>query len=385
MISTRLLANLYVGISLTMPAMANESDITRQTSPQIAPIEQALTLTQVQTETSIDTLLVTAQQSNTISGINLSKHLNANPADPLDMVTKFGEDKIRALAQASPTSYALDSLVIPNNLKMEQMAAGANYAAHGEEVGGAKVFLFPKYAQPTADNTTLTTSKGELLDYEIELCARFDRDINTMSDFQAATKGIFLCGDFTDRAVLLRLVDKDNIESGVGFTDGKSGSGRFPIGAFTVVPKDWSAFLANTQMTLTVNNELKQAASGKMMIQKLDGILDSAFAEKGDTRWIYQEQNIPLLKGNTLYKGQSILTGTPEGVTFRPPGKGFIAMNALKWIATGSFISHSAVNYVVGEFIEEELTTKRYLQPGDVVEMQASYLGKVSVNIIAAD
>ena len=70
-----------------------------------------------------------------------------------------------------------------------------------------------------------------LLDYEVELCMRFDRTISSPEDFDAAVKGLFLCGDFTDRGKLIRLVDPDNLDSGRGFSDGKSRVDFYPSGA----------------------------------------------------------------------------------------------------------------------------------------------------------
>ena len=76
-----------------------------------------------------------------------------------------------------------------------------------------------------------------------------------------------------------------------------------------------------------------------------------------------------------LYKGQSIVTGTPSGVVFRPPENTFIASCVLKWLVTGQFFKQSITDYVIESHIDAGLESKTYLQPGDHIVMNASYLG----------
>jgi len=77
--------------------------------------------------------------------------------------------------------------------------------------------------------------------------------------------GLFLCGDFTDRAQLMRLVDSSNIQSGIGFTDAKRQQGFFPTSPYLVVTRDWRDFLKELRLQLSVNNEvgLRMKASTK--------------------------------------------------------------------------------------------------------------------------
>ena len=84
-------------------------------------------------------------------------------------------------------------------------------------------------------------------------------------DFDTAVKGLFLCGDFTNRNALVELVDPDNLDSGHGFSDSKSGPDFFPTGPFIVVPKDLASFVSNLRMTTSVNQQARQDARGGEM------------------------------------------------------------------------------------------------------------------------
>lgn len=347
----------------------------------IAVMDKALTFAQIQTAQGPATLLVIKQEGQQISAVNLSQALNLYTGDPLDMVVQVGAEKIRAQAQQSPQLFDLAELIIPQGLYPEQLAAGGNYAAHSEESGLEDVFLFPKYSQPTPGNQPMPVAGGQLLDYEIEICTRFDRDIRSTDDFNKATKAFFLCGDFSDRTALMRNIDPDDWESGAGFTDGKSGQGLFPIGFFTVIPNDWLSFLNDIQLQLSVNNDIRQQAKADQMILKIDGILNLALSEEESMRWTYKGKNIPLLTDGIIYKGQSIVTGTPSGVVFRPPENTFIASCVFKWLVTGQFFKQSITDYVIERHIEAGLESKTYLQPGDQITMSASYLGAVEFTV----
>jgi 2-keto-4-pentenoate hydratase/2-oxohepta-3-ene-1,7-dioic acid hydratase in catechol pathway len=347
----------------------------------IAAVDEALTLAQIKTTKGPASLLVLAQEGQQISAVNLSQVFDLYTNDPLDIVVQVGSEKIRAQAQQSPQRFELSQLIIPTGLSSEQLAAGGNYAAHSEESGLEDVFLFPKYSQPTPGNQALSVNAGQLLDYEIEICTRFDRDIRSTDDFNKATKAFFLCGDFSDRTALMRNIDPDDWESGAGFTDGKSGQGLFPIGFFTVIPNDWLSFLNDIQLQLSVNNDIRQQAKADQMILKIDGILNLALSEEESMRWTYKGKNIPLLTDGIIYKGQSIVTGTPSGVVFRPPENTFIASCVFKWLVTGQFFKQSITDYVIERHIEAGLESKTYLQPGDQITMSASYLGAVEFTV----
>jgi hypothetical protein len=106
------------------------------------------------------------------------------------------------------------------------VASGTHFPEHQDETGSESVFNFPKFGVATPP---ITTDADERLDYDVEICTRFDRDIERIEDFDAVQKGFFLCGHFSNRSVLTRLIDPDNYDSGTSFSDAKSGLERFPL------------------------------------------------------------------------------------------------------------------------------------------------------------
>lgn len=357
---------------------------------RIAPLDQALTLAQIESPSGLDTILVLEDPGPTNSsagvlGLNLSKLYGRTPDDPLAMVASVGQKRIRQDLSANVSllrNYDRGDFVISPAIGTAHVAAGTNYPAHGEEVGVDEVFLFPKFSTPTPYATSVTAPPGGLLDYEIELCARFDRDVASLQDFTEAVKGVFLCGDLTDRATLMREIDTDDVASGRGFTDAKSGNDRFPVGPFTVVPDDWQAFLSGIRMTLSVNGEIRQDARGADMILRLDDIVSETLKQGGALRWTRQGERIRLIEESKIRAGQAVLTGTPEGVVFRRPTGSFIFWNSARWLFTLGFLGGSPLNYVIERFIEAARNEGNYLQPGDSVVMQASYLGRIELTII---
>lgn len=356
----------------------------------IASVEQALTLAQIKSFEKYDTLLILNETEDSVEdreviSFNLSRFYNQYPDDPLDLITAVGADTIRNDLQENrpmiDRSRYLD-LVISPVIGGAHVAAGTNYKAHGDEVEIDHVFLFPKFSEPTPHIARISAKPDTLMDYEIELCARFDRDISSKREFEQSVKGIFLCGDYTDRATLLRKIDVDDVTSGRGFTDAKSGVNRFPVGPYTVVPNDWVSFLDNVEMKLWVNGALRQDAKGDEMIDKLDDIVFNSLAQGLELRWTRNDVRIPLLQNASINKGQVVLTGTPEGVVFRKPSTSFKVMNGAEWFFSFSFLSSAPINYVIEEYIAEEKMMNKYLQPGDNVRMQASYLGEIWVSVV---
>lgn len=350
----------------------------------IASVDKALTLAQIKTDGDLHTILVLERSGNDILGLNLSALYGSTPEDPLDLVAELGKERIRrdlAIDAPTPERFAQADLVVSPAIGTAHVAAGTNYPAHGEEVGIDQVFLFPKFSVATPHQTQVAAAPGALLDYEIELCARFNSDIASYQDFTTAMKGVFLCGDYTDRARLMREVDPDDVASGRGFTDAKSGDDRFPVGPYTVVPDDWRSFLNDVRMTLRVNGEVRQDARGAEMIKRLDEIVLDTLNQGDALRWTFGGDRVRLIEGETIRKGQVVLTGTPDGVVFRQPTTGFIFWNGTEWFFTFGFLDSGPLDYVIEEFIEDARASGTYLQPGDAVVMEATYLGEITLTV----
>jgi 2-keto-4-pentenoate hydratase/2-oxohepta-3-ene-1,7-dioic acid hydratase in catechol pathway len=386
---TRAVAHTVLAASVlaaaTTFAAATDSSTTVITSERlIAPIEQAVTVSQVSRPDGLHTILIVEDQGEKILGIDLSLHLDTPVSNLFEVIDTLGRDQVKALYhrhESLAKQYPRSSLDIRGVLAEKHVAAGANYADHAEESDIGSVFVYPKYSAPTGIDTPIAYTPSGLLDYEVEICSVFDRDVNTVEDFQAATKGIFLCGDFTDRAALMRLMNIDDVESGVGFTDSKSGPTRFPVGPYLVVPNQWQDFIPGIAIGLDVNSESRQRSTGADMILTLDQIVARSLKESRDERWVYEGKSIPLMEGHTFLEGQAILTGTPGGVVFQAPTTGFMVSGIASWLVTFKFVNTDMIDYLVERLINKHMQEKTHLYPGDVVDMSGTYLGTMQLQV----
>lgn len=366
-------------------AVTSESTDTSVIKPSvIAPIEEALTVSQFDTADGLHTLLIIQDLGEEVVAIDLSAHLESPVSNLFDVIKTLGREQINALYQRQDElsqRYPKSSLDIRGVLSEKHVAVGANYADHAEESDIDSVFVYPKYAAPTGTDTPMAYDPAELLDYEVEICSVFDRDVNSLEDYKASVKGVFLCGDFTDRAALIRLMNVRDVESGVGFTDAKSGVSRFPVGSYLVIPEDWQAFVAQVDISLDVNGEARQRSTGALMILTLDEIVKRSLQESRDARWVYKGENIPLLDGHGFAKGQAILTGTPGGVVFQAPTTGFMVGGVASWLVTFQFVKTGLIDYLAERLIEKHMREGTHLHPGDVVDMRGTYLGEVQLSV----
>jgi len=160
--------------------------------------------------------------------------------------------------------------------------------------------------------------------------------------------GLVLCNDFTDRWTLLKEVDLGEPLGLTGFASGKSCEKCLPTGYLVVVPRA-SDFYLSLNLSLYVNDELRQQFSMADVILPIEEIVSQAFRNQNAD---YRKGDEPvsllplgLIPGSTL-----ILTGTAAGVLFKPANiwnQGF------------------------------------YLQPGDVVRTEATYLGHLENTVEA--
>ncbi|NIA71756.1 2-keto-4-pentenoate hydratase [Pelagibius litoralis] len=354
----------------------------------IAPFDEALTFAKLRVGESAHSLLLVVGQTGTeVAGIDLGAWLGRDNPDVFDAMSVLGRRALVRLAEEQSDrarSYRRDRL-LPAATASGHVAFGTNFAEHGEEVNNEGTFAFPKFAVPTASTTTLQADPtAVLLDYEAELCMRFDRDIRTLDDFDKAVKAVFLCGDFTDRAALLRGIPagEDSL-SGVGFSDAKSGPGLFPTGPYIVVPADWRSFVSSEVIATTLNGAPMQYAAGKEMILDFRQMAAFVVEAGGDERWRFEGQAVPLTVDGIIRKGAVLLSGTPAGVLFRPPETREIACGAIAYFCLGGFLSFASPrDYVIGRAIRRGLESESFLQAGDAVEHHSSRLGGISAQII---
>lgn len=360
----------------------------------VLPVSEAFTLalTRDASGQSIP-LLVTALAGGKVRAVDLSQQGAFRDADLFQAIENVGEHRLRELfQQAHATSgsdltqeYTFDQLLSVAGQSQRHVASGTNFREHLEETRSQSVFSFPKFGLPTPPVTTVNLHDGVLLDYEVEMCMRFDRDLLTVQDFDAAQKGIFLCADFTNRALLSRMVDVDNFDSGSGFSDAKSGPGFFPTGGLLIVPKTWKTFVDAERIITLRNDALRQDARGNEMILDFRQLTEKVLADATSTRFIYDGQNHLLIENGMIAKGQVLMSGTPEGVTFMPPTTRQLARGIARYLFTGGFLSgKSGYDSTVESFIQEELASLRYLQPDERIEYQSSSMGSINARVVSA-
>lgn len=353
-------------------------------APAIAPLDQAVTLAQRRRANGeIVTYLIVGLTGDQVRAIDLAELGADDTADPFAALASLGEDALRParLADAPILSLALSELLPAAGPGTRHVATGTNFAAHAAEAGSDAVFQFPKFGAATPAVTTVRADPELLLDYEVELCLRFDRPVATLADFDAAVKGLFLCGDFTDRATLARMADPDNLDSGTGFSDAKSRADFFPSGALLVIPRDLAAFVAEERISTAVNSAARQDARGGEMTLDFRALAGKALADMGRPRFRYQGLNHRLAPAGRFTPETVLMSGTAEGVIFTPPTRADVIEGLALWALGGGRVTPTQA--VIERFIANEQASGHFLQPGDRVEFASARLGTIRIDVVA--
>lgn len=353
--------------------------------PRLAPMDEALTLAQFESETdAIATLLVTGFDGEQVTGVDLAGLGATRTGNPL---LDLASIDLNAISQDTiddlPTLTMGFEYLLPSAPGgAAHIGTGTNFPEHAEEANSGSVFQFPKFGTATPARTTIRAREGILLDYEVELCMRFDRDIASLADFDAAVKGVFLCGDFTNRNVLVQLADTDNLDSGFGFSDAKSGTGHYPSGPFIVVPRDWKSFVANLRMTTSVNGDPRQDARGGEMTLDFRALAEKALGDMAEPRFFYAGGFQPLAPEGRITTDMTLMSGTSEGVIFTPPSRADMIEGIVAYILRGGPLARAGlVNTVKREFIANEVESGHFLKPGDTVVHGSNHLGDIIVEV----
>lgn len=350
----------------------------------IVPSEEAITLAQYQRDNEIVTILVETFEGEQVVGLDLAKLGAERVEDPFAALASVPVDLIDASADSDQPR---DTINIKDLLPAgppgdRHLGIGTNFPEHAEEALSDSVFNFPKFGTATPARTTISAPEGGLLDYEVELCMRFDRPIATIEDFDSARKGVFLCADFTDRIALLELADFDNLDSGYGFSDAKSGEGFFPSGPFLVIPNDWQKFIANTRMMTFMNGVARQDARGGEMILDFRALTEKVLGDMQAARFYYKGDFYKLAESARIAQDMTLMSGTSEGVIFTPPSRHDYIEIGLSYVANGGPLTgKSLIDYAIPLFIENERESGHFLQLGDTVEYKSSSLGNIRVTI----
>lgn len=354
--------------------------------PRIAPIEEAVTLAQFRGSNGrIRTLLVLTRASERVTGIDLAALGAPGGEDPLAALAGIDRGRLSAdsLAGLPRITLQIGELLPAAPTGARHIGTGTNFPEHAREANSAAVFQFPKFGTATSARTTVRAKPGILLDYEVEICLRFDRPVRSLADFDAAVKAFFLCGDFTNRNALINLADPDNLDSGRGFSDAKSGPDFFPTGPFIVVPRDWKAFAANIRMTTSVNGAPRQDARGSEMTLDFRALAGKALADMSAPRFLYAGRYTRLMPDGAIPQEATLMSGTSEGTIFTPPMRADYIEAGLAYVLQGGPLSRrSALDTARQTFIANELAGRHYLQPGDIVRHGSNDLGDITIKVI---
>ena len=281
------------------------------TAIEIAPIDQALTFARLQ---SGDVLLVLSADIDGVSAIDLGAISRRTFSDSVDAYYQLGSARIRQLAtdrQQQAQTFTWAQLGIPVNETYPHIAAGTNYREHADEVGHVgDPFVFPKFSNITGWNAQV--SPGTRLDYEVELCAVTLTDHTTASP---APLGYILCGDYTDRWLLVKDMDLGRPMGPTGFAAGKGGATRFPVGSLLAIPESVE-FYKDIELKLYLNGNLRQRSSAGQMIWAPHKVLDKALTDCKLPYFNAGEQTVVTPSCEKISARTLLLTGTPSGVMF---------------------------------------------------------------------
>lgn len=352
----------------------------------LAPLDDAITLAQFPGEDGrARTIVVTSWDGETVTGIDLEQLGAPSSDDPFEALAGADLSSVRAgQFDNLPESTVAVAELLPSGPNGDQhIGTGTNFPEHAEEAGSNAVFQFPKFGAASSARTMVRANSGILLDYEVEICVRFDRDLMAPEDFDDAVKGFFLCGDFTNRNALINLADPDNLDSGRGFSDAKSGPDFFPTGPFLVIPNDWKAFISDTRMTTSVNGSPRQDARGREMTLDFRALAEKAFDDMKEPRFLYRDGYVKLIHDASIPASATLMSGTSEGTIFTPPTRGDIIEAIIAYLGQGGPLAGEGfMNVARRTFIANELTGKHYLQPGDIVHHGSNYLGDIFINVV---
>jgi len=375
----------FAWISSPDPKFNKASFETEAFTQSLADPDSALTLAQYRADTGeVVTLLVDAINDGQIRGIDLADLGAERAEDPLAALASIETGHLSAaFSEHFERHVVAMARLLPTAPRGRQhLGIGTNFPEHAEEAHSDSVFAFPKFGDATPARTTVAAPEGGLLDYEVELCMRFDRPIQSVEDFDAAAKGVFLCADFTDRVALLELADPDNLDSGFGFSDAKSGPGFFPTGPFLVIPKDWSSFVAQTRMMTLLNGEARQDARGSEMTLDFRALTEKVLGDMQAPRFYYDGEFYKLGPNQRIDQDMTLMSGTSEGVIFTQPARHDYVEIALAYLLRGGPLSGKGLmDIAIPVFIENERASGHFLKPGDTVTYQASLLGDIVVEV----
>ena len=182
------------------------------------------------------------------------------------------------------------------------VCVGRNYAAHAKELNNpilSEPMLFMKPITSLVDITepiNIDWDKG-VVHHELEIAVLIGNILSRCTK-QQATSAIWGIGIALD--LTLRDLQNEFKQKGHPWEKAKAFDGSCPLSAFEPIAS-FDA-LNDIELQLSVNNEIRQKSSSRLMITDIVSLIEYA------SRWF------------TLRPGDVVLTGTPAGVGPLNPG-----------------------------------------------------------------
>ncbi len=348
----------------------------------IAPLNEALTFARAGKDGDAQLWAIQSMSATALTGVNLTKKFGPGVNDPVKLFLDHGYEALRSeiesgFAESGESLEAAD-LVLPLDLTDSHVAVGTNFPEHAQESDVQEgPFLFAKEVTPSPFRAPVSAGEA-LLDYEVELAfvTLNDSPLPGVPQYM----GLILANDFTDRALLMRNLDPNNVTSGKGFTTGKSKPGYLPLGNLFVIPRDLDAFVSGLKIRLAVNGKLRQEAPMTDWIWDIHEIFRQTETAK-DVRWKFNdaEVGLPVVDG-ALPARTLILAGTPDGTVFQGIPKSDMARGVLRWLAFGW--NRSLPQRVIERTIKSAKKKGNYLKAGDEVLIQVDRMGTIQTPVV---
>lgn len=297
----------------------------------------------------------------------------------------FASKLAKPINQDWATFSASHQQIVPIIEPRNHLAVGLNYRSHiGETHLKAPVLpiIFPRTCHLSAwdENVEISHLSYGLIDYEVEWAIVLRKDFSLLDsqricagNADAYIAGVVLALDNTSREVQVRFAKARNVY--YGFSRAKSFPTFAPVGPYFIRWQDFCDF-SDFEITLTLNGKLRQQGTRGQMIYDPVAILQTIYHPTiAAQRYINQlDQDIPLLKDESLKAGDVILLGTPGGILFNAPNWRDKLTGLLVGLAKGKPIE-GMKDYIIGK-------QPPHLNKGDRLTASGTRLGQISVSII---